>query len=57
MRKSEKDFLRAYDAAAEGIEVEKDERTPFWNPRRIGLAAGAAREADTHEPTAASARS
>lgn len=42
MRKSEKDFLRAYDAAAEGIEVEKDERTPFWNPRRIGLAAGAA---------------
>ena len=42
MRKSEKDFLRAYDAAAEGIEVEKDGRTPFWNPRRIGLAAGAA---------------
>ncbi len=42
MRKSEKDFLRAYDAAAEGIEVEKNERTPFWNRRRIGLAAGAA---------------
>ena len=42
MKKSEKNFLRAYDAAAEGIEVEKDERTPFWNPRRIGLTAGAA---------------
>lgn len=40
MKKSEKNFLEFYDAAAEGL-PKKEKRVPFWNRTRIGLAAGA----------------